>query len=232
MTRTIHDMAYDPVKDEVVVPQLQGFGILTFRADADGNAAPVRKILGPSTELLIPEALALDHIHRETFVPQEGRILVFDSDIDGDQAPKRVLGVHGENDVSAGRITVDPIHNLLIGSFSDGIRIYDRMAKGLDKPLRVITGKVAVEVGLLTMHAESGTIFGVVRPGGRYAKEDYVGVWSIYDNGEVPPRWTIGGPNGLLSDARGVAVDPKSKTVIVSDKQLNGVLTFHVPEVF
>jgi hypothetical protein len=43
---------------------------------------------------------------------------------------------------------------------------------------------------------------------------------------------TIGGPNLLLKDARGIAVDPKSKDVIVSDKTLNAVFRFHVPEAF
>ena len=230
--RTMHDMAYDPVRDEIVVPQFAAFAILTFRGDADGNTSPIRKIFGPSTQLENTEALALDYIHGEIFVPQDDRILVFDRDVNGDAAPKRILGVPGESDVDAGRLTMDPVHNLLIGSFSDGIRIYDRLAKGADKPLRVITSEPAKEAGLLTIDPGSGMIFAAVRPGGRYEKEDYVGVWSIYDEGDVPPRFTIGGPNGLLSDARGVAVDPKSKTVVVSDKTLNALLTFRVPEAF
>ena len=60
----------------------------------------------------------------------------------------------------------------------------------------------------------------------------YVGVWSIFDNGDVPPRWTIGGPSRMLVKPRGVDIDVKNQTIIVSDKQLNGVLTYHVPEVF
>ena len=90
------------------------------------------------------------------------------------------------------------------------------------------------------MYPPKGLIFLVVRPGGnsiydlsgRHLPEDYVGVWSINDDGDVPPMWTIGGPNNLLKDARGIALDPKSQNVIVSDKTLNAVLTFHVPEAF
>jgi hypothetical protein len=124
------------------------------------------------------------------------------------------------------------MHNLLIGSATDGLRIYDRMATGDDKPLRTITHESAKEVGLLTSNPASGMIFGAVRPGGRYEKEDFVGIWSISDDGNVPPRWTVGGPGGLLSDTRGVAIDVKNKTVIVSDKTVNGVLTYSVPEAF
>ena len=39
-------------------------------------------------------------------------------------------------------------------------------------------------------------------------------------------------PNLLLRDGRGIALDTKNKDVIVSDKTLNAVLRFHVPEAF
>jgi hypothetical protein len=230
-TRTIHDMAYDPVRDEILVPQFFAFSILTFRGDANGNVPPVRKIFGPRTQLKNSQAVAVDWIHGEIFVPQGDRVLVFPRDADGDVAPIRILGSE-ESPVDAGRLTVDPIHDLLIGSAGDGLKIFARTAQGNDKPLRVITNAAAKEVGLLTTNPESGMIFGAVRPGGRYEKEDYVGVWSVFDNGDVPPRFTIGGPGGLLSDTRGVAVDVKNKSVIVSDKTVNGVLTFSVPEAF
>jgi len=230
-TRTIHDMAYDPVRDEFLIPQFFAFAILTFRGDANGNVPPVRKVFGPSTQLKNPQALALDWIHGEIFVPQGDTVLVFPRDANGDVAPIRILGSE-QSPVGAGRLTVDPVHDLLIGSSGAGLKIYSRTAKGNDKPLRIITNESAKEVGLLTSNPESGMIFGAVRPGGRYEKEDFVGVWSVFDNGDVPPRFTIGGPGGLLSDTRGVTVDPKNKVVIVSDKTVNGVLSFHVPEAF
>jgi len=57
-------------------------------------------------------------------------------------------------------------------------------------------------------------------------------VWSIDDNGDVPPRYTVGGPNGLLVKPRGLDLDPKHNAVIVSDKQLNAVLTYEMPQLF
>ena len=221
-------MAYDPVRDEIVLPQFFAFAILTFRGDADGDVAPVRKIFGPSTQLKNPMALALDPIHGEIFVPQGDRVLVFPRDADGDVAPIRILQVPER----ASRLTVDPVHNLLIVSGGGGLRIYDRTATGNAPSRAFISSKEAADVSLLTTNPASGMIFGVVRPRGRYAAEDYVGVWSIHDDGDVPPRWTIGGPNGLLKDARGITLDPKNENVIVSDKTLNAILTFHVPEVF
>jgi hypothetical protein len=272
-TRTIHDMAYDNVHDEILVPSFYAFAILTFKGDANGNVAPVRKIWGPHTRLKNPQAVSVDGVHGEIYVPQNSEVLVFPREADGDVAPIRV--VEGpDTGLGAGRVTIDPIHNLMITAnasgdaglgFDDGtqrggrgagqggrgagrprrvaaIRIFDRLANGNVKPLRVITGEASKDAWLMTMYPEKGMIFAVVRPGntgglegdisGRYLLDDYVGVWSIYDDGDVPPRLTIGGPGQLLKDARGIAVDPKSKDVMVSDKTWNAVFRFHVPEAF
>ena len=271
-TRTIHDMAYDNVHDEILVPSFYAFAILTFRGDANGNVAPVRKIYGPHTRIKNPQAVSVDGVHGEIFVPQGNQVLVFPREADGDVAPIRVLE-GPDTGLGAGRVTIDPVHNLMItanasgdgggGDEGDGgagaaprggaarggrprriaaIRIFDRMANGNTKPLRVITGEASKDAWLMTMYPEKGIIFAVVRPGntgglegdisGRYLLDDYVGVWSVFDDGDVPPRLTIGGPGQLLKDARGIAVDPKSKDVMVSDKTWNAVFRFHVPEAF
>ena len=43
---------------------------------------------------------------------------------------------------------------------------------------------------------------------------------------------TIGGPKGALRNTRGVASDAKERPVMGAEKELNGVLTFEVPEIF
>ena len=60
----------------------------------------------------------------------------------------------------------------------------------------------------------------------------FVGIWSVNDNGDVPPRWKIGGPKSMIKKPRGLALDPKNKTIIVADMRLNAVLTFYFPEIF
>ena len=164
-TRTIHDMAYDPVRDEILVPNFFSFAILTFKGDANGDVAPVRQIIGPRTQLKLPQRLALDAVHGEIFVPQGSSVLVFNRDDNGDVAPKRVLK-GPDTRLGASAITIDPVHNLLIvsgggggedgadggggGAFAGGgegggggggrILIFDRMASGNTKPLRVLSG--------------------------------------------------------------------------------------------
>jgi hypothetical protein len=247
ITRTIHDMAYDHVRDEIVVPQFFAFAILTFRGDANGNVAPVRKIFGPKTQIKLPDAVSLDPVHGEIFVPQDdNRILVFSREANGDVAPIRILNTGNRN---PNRIAIDPVHNLVIVSGGPTLRIWDRTASGDTPPRSVITipkgiynpeaasgqqggGGGSTQTALMAVNPDSGMVFVNVRVGGRFRLEDYVGVWSVFDNGEVAPRWTIGGPDNLLKDVRGIALDPKNKQVMISDKTHNAVFTFHVPEAF
>ena len=42
----------------------------------------------------------------------------------------------------------------------------------------------------------------------------------------------LGGLNSVLRQFRGSALDPKNKSVIVSDKYVNAVMTFYFPETF
>ena len=230
-------MAYDPVTDEILVPANHAWAILTFRGDANGDVAPVRKIVGPKTQILNPQAVAIDPMHGEIFVPQRSSVLVFPRNANGDVAPIRVL--EGPDTGFAGgieRVTVDPVHMMVSGE--NGIRIFDRTASGNTRPLRFI--KVNGDVRLMTTHPANSMFFAVVRVGensgeniqGRFGLDDYVGVWSVLDDGEVPARLTIGGPGLVLKDARGIALDIKNQNVMVSDKTLNSVLTFHVPEAF
>ena len=247
-------MAYDSVRDEIVVPQFFAFAILTYRGDANGNAKPIRKIFGPHTQLKNSERLAVDPVHGEIFVPQGNAVLVFPRDGDGDVAPIRVLKGPA-TELGADAVAVDPVHDLLLVSGTEGegeegggagaplpeggggkgqILIFNRKDSGNAKPLRVIKGPNARLNGgaLMAVHPPKGWVLAAVRSGGVASPRNFVGVWSVYDNGDVAPRWTIGGPNGVLQNTRGVAIDAKHKTVIASDKYLNGVLTFEFPEIF
>src|SRR5262245_48146595 len=64
ITRSIHKFAYDPVKDEIVVPQFQAQAILFSRGGANGDEAPVRVIKGPDVKLPNIDQLAIDPVHK------------------------------------------------------------------------------------------------------------------------------------------------------------------------
>lgn len=248
LNRTVHAIVYDEIHDEIVVPSDIGQALMTFRGGANGNEAPIRVIQGPRTRIRKPSKLSLDPVNNEIFTWDGNTIMFWDRTANGDVPPKRVLG-GPDTMLGANNVTVDPIHDLLVVSGGRRILIFDRTAEGNTKPKAVIGGgeKSGLLVGQgMTLCPPAGKIIVNVpgvrenerdeddafSPEGLASDKSYVGVWSIYDNGDVPPQWTIAGPKGLLRQPRGVTLDPKNKNLIVSDKFLNGVLTYHFPELF
>ena len=244
----MHAIAYDDVRDEIVVPQEIAQGILTFRGGAEGEEPPLRAIQGPLTQLHQPDKLYLDAVHGEIFVPQRGpvnTVLVFQREATGNVAPIRILrptgGVRFGNSVS-----VDPVNNLLLvsGSVMNGSRwesrllIYNRTDEGPVAPKGMIGGP-QYRVGAGVVYPPKGWIVSTSSWGDARGErsslavdDQYVGVWSIHDRGDVPPRWRIGGPNGTFQMIRNLVLDPKHRSLIVADKRINGVMTFFFPEMF
>ena len=76
------------------------------------------------------------------------------------------------------------------------------------------------------MYPPTGRIIANAGAGGEEDDGGFIGVWSIDDDGDVPPLWILRGPGG------GLTVDPKNKTIIASSKPLNAVLSYYIPEMF
>lgn len=248
ITRTIHDMAYNPIRDEIVIPQYFAQAVMTYRGGANGEESPIRLIHGPDTQLTNPQRVALDAVHKEVFVPLEDRVLVFPSEAEGNVAPIRVLK-GPDTLLGADALTVDPVHDLLIvagprpkgkveagasGEASGQVLIFNRTDSGNVKPRSVIAGpKTKITRPWLMANYPPRELFILtVTSVERNSPTDFVGVWSEHDSGDVPPRWTIGGPNQLLRQVRGIALIPQRKEVVVSDKYVNAVMTYHFPEIF
>ena len=242
--RTMHGISYDPANDEIFVPQPFGQSILVFRGNADGEEAPIRVLQGPLTNIQNPDKVEVDPVHNEIFVPDDDKILVFARDAKGNTAPIRVLE-GPDTMLGADALAVDPIHDRLIVTGWEGQRsdektfvlIFNRTDQGNVKPRGIIRGpKTQLSRGTFSLRAyppKGYILVAISGPSWSGPYEDAaVGVWHIDDNGDVPPRWTIGGPRGMLKQPRGIDVDPKNKSIIISDKVVNAVLTYHFPEIF
>lgn len=240
LSRTIHAVAYDEIHDEFYIPVPFPQAILAFRGGASGEEPPVRIIQGPLTQMNSPNRLGVDPVNNEIVVPEGDRLLTFRRDANGNVAPVRVLE-GPDTGLGGSAVGIDPVSNLLVVAGEtqrEGVRfrIYDRAARGNTKPLRVIGGPKSGFMDLsgpFTLYPPKGWILAGDRgEGGLASDKAYLGVWSVHDNGDVPPRWRVGGPNGVFEMPRGVAVNAKHKEVMVSDKRLNAVLTFSFPELF
>src|SRR2546430_1562550 len=60
----------------------------------------------------------------------------------------------------------------------------------------------------------------------------FIGVWSIDDNGDVPPRGVIKGPATGLVWPAGVAINPKHHEIYAIDSVSNALFMFKMPEFF
>ena len=243
VSRSTHGIGYDEIRDVFVVPQMYAQALLFYKGDADGDVAPIRIIQGPHTQLQNPDHLALDAAHNEVFVPQGDKILVYPSDGNGDVAPIRVLQ-GPDTMLTGGSIGVDPVNNLLIAVGNDRalgqghtrLLIFDRTANGNVKPNGIIGGPHSELIGTQAPFAEyparEEVIIGMYGPGELGTEDSYFGVWSLRKPGDTPPLWKFGGPNGIIRQPRGVTLDVAHKSVIVTDKRVNAVLTWYFPEMF
>jgi hypothetical protein len=240
--RTMHGFTYDEIHDEFTVPQQFAQAILTFAGGADGETAPLRVIQGSNTRLEAPDRVAVDAVNNEIYVPEGDKILVYDRMGNGNVAPKRVIeGADAGRGMDA--VAIDPVNNFLIVSAGGGggdrdrsgtrFLVFDRTANGNVKPKWTIRGPRAMG-GPFAIYPAKKLIFASNRPIGEALAGDdsYLGVWSYEKSSDGPPLWTIGGPSGILQMPRGVTLDVKNKSIIASDKRLNSVLTFRVPELF
>jgi DNA-binding beta-propeller fold protein YncE len=249
LNRTVHAVAYDEIHDEIVVQSNIGQAVLTFRGGAKGDEAPIRVIQGPKTLLRDPQSLFIDPVNNEIYIfnmSVDDTLLVYDRMANGDVAPKRVL----KSPAAVGGVgAVDPISNLIfLSGRANGILVYNRTAEGNTPPLRTLGGGPVSglrSAGRLMVHPASHTVIATVSGGGgeglgpsgqrdaetlEVVPRAYVGVWDQDDNGDVAPLWTIA--RGHIYMPRGLTIDARHKAVIVSDKYLNAVMTFSLPELF
>jgi len=255
--RTIHGLAYDPIHDEIVVPNPLADAILVFPGDASGAVAPIRIIQGSRTQLVTPHAVSLDLTDGEILVASltGKRINVFPWNANGNTAPRRVI--KGPN-TGLGHIVglaVDSDKNLLAVANSDNLEIFNRSDDGNIAPRARIRGPHA-DIGdepwgmefyqgkifvAASHHLHENLYSGVtLKSGATQVPDDpwlnpdlgFVGVWNITDDGDTAPRAMIRGPFSGLLHPVGLALNPAAGEIYVSDSVHNGVLSFVVPDFF
>ena len=245
----MHDVRYDAVNDEIVVPVPYSEAILTFRGGADGQESPIRIIQGPKTGS-IGSRLDVDPIHDEIFTYTRtgagvNSINVYPREANGDVAPIRTIEGPDTQLRNVYGIAVDPINDVLViglnrysrDTVNGALLIFNRTDSGNVKPKGIIQGPKSeiIRINQIQTFPERRLIVAAM-PGIISEMEPehaFLGVWSIDDNGDIPPMWKIPvSPTTMLKKPFGVVLNPADKEVIVSDMRNQGVLVFSVPEIF
>jgi DNA-binding beta-propeller fold protein YncE len=259
MARTVHGIAYDPVRDEIYVTNALANAVLVFRGGANGAEPPLRIIEGPCTGMVNPHSISLDLAHREILVSSLSAqaIAIFPMDASGNVTPSRYIrGPKTKLGHTVG-LGVDPETGVLVVANQEDILFFDRLATGDVAPIGEIKGEhtgIRDEPWELQIH--NGRIFlaasnhlhinlyqqVTLRPeyaGGKgKVPEDpwlnpelgFIGVWNVRDRGDVPPRARIGGPFSMLVHPTGLALNPKDGEIYVTDSIRNGLFSFLVPD--
>ena len=227
--RTMHDIAYDRIHDEIVVGSPFAQAVLVFRGDAGGEEPPIRTIQGPHTQIISAtngvDRIAIDPVNNEILIgSRTHQILVFNREANGDVAPIRVLGGPDSEIGTNPPLRVDPVNNVILVSGQAGISVFDRTATGNVKPRAIIRG-AGPQGGAAQFEVYNGMI---IAPRG-----DYTYAWSLHDtDGTVRPILKIPTPLGPRAAQPGIALDPAHKEVLVATGEGNQIRTFSVPELF
>jgi DNA-binding beta-propeller fold protein YncE len=116
--------------------------ITVYAATAQGDAAPLRTIAGPRTQLRWPMGTDVDAAHGEIAVANNGAssVLIFRRPDAGDAAPVRVLGGPRTGIDRPMAVSIDAAHDeLWVANFGEHTAlVFDRTAKGNVPPKRVI----------------------------------------------------------------------------------------------
>ena len=248
LSRTSHQIAMDPVHDEIVTTNPFAEAILFFRGAAKGEEPPIRTIQGPDTKLMHigVDNISVDAVNGEVLTANQltDTVLVFSRLSSGNVPPIRMI--HGPKTRLNGprRAEVDPINNVIVvAQMGDpkGILIFNRTDDGDVAPKAIISGpKTGMEGEGVKRHAlypAGKEIFALVRPAridGKREGVGFIGVWKYTDNGNVPPYAMLrASALTKIENAGGIALNPKTKEIYVdSGATPSSLLTFDLPEMF
>jgi hypothetical protein len=254
---------YDEVNDELVVAGAFAQSILVYRGGANGDEPPIRVIQGPKTQIQMPGyGVYVDAVHNEIFLvegrdrPGEEYILVFPRTANGDVAPLRVIKGPDTMLKNARSMAVDAVRNLIAVTSRNGMLIFNRTDNGNVKPRAIIKGPggnfrlleskgyiVAASGGGGDGDGDGGGRGGAgARGAGGGDNENattrrsgsVIRVWSITDNGNVPPLFELRNPNGGPGGGGNrVALNPKEKEVVLGGAGIpESVEIYSFPEIF
>jgi DNA-binding beta-propeller fold protein YncE len=213
-----HTLTVDEKNDEIIVADTSSRSLLVFSRDADGDVPPKRIIAGPKTGLLFIVGVAVDPVHDRIVAASASSVrggktglFIFGRTDHGDVTPVGLIaGPHTgivrpwqlAIDAALGRVFVAAINNENHPPYTLEMPRKD-LPPDTDLPSPWKTGA----------------------PG-------FVGMWNISDTGDVPPRGIIEGPDSYLVHPAGVAINPGTAEVFVTDGVRNGLFTFLAPGFF
>jgi DNA-binding beta-propeller fold protein YncE len=221
----------DPVNGEIVAADSSSRAILVFDRLANGDVAPKRKIGGLKTDFRDIVGVAVDPVHNVIIAANRSAggpngLYMFDRLADGDVAPIRHIG--GSNSGLLGRfrqLKMDTERGMIYVA----VQAFRTQAPTPQKEADLYTNEKALAALRAQQGREERDDDAVDAEGGGDTA-GFIGAWSVNDDGDVPPRMIIRGPNTKAGGFGGVAVNPANGEVY--GVGTNSVMTYLVPNFF
>ena len=190
--------------------------ILVFPRTGNGDVAPIRVIKGPDTKLKNARNIVVDPVRNLVAVSSNNGCLVFNRTDNGNVAPRAIIRGPG------GNFRLIASKGYIISAQGGGGGDDDEDAP---RGGRGGGGGRGGEGG----GNRGGGGGGEARGGAGGGRNGGIAVWSITDNGNVPPLFRLVNPNGNIGGGR-VALNPKEKEVILGGRTF--VTMYSFPEIF
>ena len=227
-----HTANVDPVSGEILAGDPSARGVLVFDRLANGNAKPKRVISGPKTKFREIVGVASDTKNNAIVVASRtpsgpNGIYIFDRLAEGDVAPKR--SIEGPMTGALGRfrqLSVDPER----GKIYLAVQAFRAQQPTPQKAADLYSNEASLKKLREAEAAGQTTARGGAIP--RLMEAGFIGVWNITDDGNVAPSMIIRGPETRSVGFAGVAFNPARGEVYGVSGNLNGFLTYLVPQFF
>lgn len=224
-----HTANVDPVSGEILAGDPSARGVLVFDRLAHGNVKPKRVIAGPRTQFREIVGVASDTKSNTIVVASRtpggpSGLFMFNRLDEGNVAPRRTIA--GPLTGAIGRfrqVSIDSERGkiyLAVQAFRAQEPTPQKAADLYDEAylnkLRYLTEDAPRARGGVPQLLQAG----------------FIGVWNIDDSGDVPPRMIIRGPGVRAGGFAGVAFNADAGEVYGVSGDLNGFLTYLVPQFF
>jgi hypothetical protein len=211
---------------ELYVTNWAAGSVTVYSRSANGDAAPLRQLNGPATNLGSPFGVSLDTANNELLVTNDTgqSVTTYSPDFVGNAPPIRVLQGSNTGFAFPDGIAVDAVNDeILVANWNSGngsVRVFSRTASGDVVPLRTLggpaTGLSAISITLDGVNDEM--IVGNNTSGVR--------VFSRTASGDMAPLRVLNGGATGLGRVWGVAVDTVHDELITADTGNNRISVF------
>jgi hypothetical protein len=225
-----HTANVDPESGEILAGDPSGRAVLVFDRLANGDAKPKRVIRGEKTQFREIVGVASDTRNNAIVVASRSAggpngIYIFNRLDEGNVAPKRTIA--GPLTGALGRfrqLSVDPER----GKIYLAVQAFRSQEPTPQKAADLYTNEASLKA--LRAREEREKTDRVRIP--RLLQAGFIGVWNIDDDGDVPPRMIIRGPETRAAGFAGVAFNPAAGEVYGVSGNINGFTAYILPQFF